>query len=855
MVGAGLIPFDSDKDREGVPPPEPALPPLPDLGAEILRLEKEEAGELPPLPDLDLELERLRAQELPPLPDLTEELARMGQEPAPLPPIPDPDPHHSGSRRPGVLPLPEPGSGSAELPPLPDLGEELRRLELEESESQLPPLPDLNEELKLLESSSQEPSSQEPELPPLPDLSDTLKELEEAERERNLPPLPDLEEELKRFEEPSLPPLPDLNAELERLEREQNIPSTLEVDRVSSTLELRKRSSSTPPSPPGRGTAPQPTGESLELPTPASRSPGLFDDAPGIFDEAPSSDLFDEGPEMGLFDDTRGTGLFAEDSASAPSTGPPTFHLPSPGEAPRSPETDPAPPRPAPSPASELARRPPPSAPVIREAEPVKPSRPAPSMANFEAPEKKRLPRPGAPVIGGAKPPKYHLPSKSDEQAEPHKQTMIINRSEIFKDGPKPEPKTPPKPEPPPAAPVTRLPPQTESPVRKPTESTVIRQVDSTVRRGADGGASSVRRTAAAVKDNAPKVSELKASQQDLAVVTRQLAAMLGAGIPIHSALEFCVDYENSTAQALEEVANKVASGVSVSHALRQYPDVFDGVYVGLVQTGEMSGRLPEILEKLAELLERQVAMRQRLISTMTYPSVLGGVAILGVVGFVYFVLPLITPLFDSLGVDLPLPTRILLAFRTVLPYLAFWVLVMALGWRFFHKRIKNYLNSKPALKRKFDAIPVRAPLIGPTWEKIVTSRVLYAMATMVDVGIGMIQAMARSETAAGNSYVAYRMQRARLALTEGATVYESLSEARVFPEAALQLISVGEEAADLGRMFQYVANYYEEEVEYALDTLASLLEPMIMVVMGLVVGFICVSAALPTIQLLQNFS
>lgn len=340
-----------------------------------------------------------------------------------------------------------------------------------------------------------------------------------------------------------------------------------------------------------------------------------------------------------------------------------------------------------------------------------------------------------------------------------------------------------------------------------------------------------------------------------LAVFTRQMSVMLKSGIQLHSSIAFAAESDPVLRPMLDDVLQKVESGYSFSNAISSSSRSFDPVYVGLVQAGEQSGRLPEMLARLADVLEREIAIRKKMVATITYPAMLLLVCLLGTLGFIFFVLPTLTPLFRDLGVPLPITTRILLASRDfIIPLIILSIGTMTtlyISW----DRITDYVHNRPTLERRLAAIPFRLPVIGGVYEKIVTARVLYSLSTMLDVGITLNQALARSETTAGNALVAYRLSKARFDLADGVGVTDCFKLNELFTPSALYLISAGEEAAKLADMFQYVAKLFDEEVEYALEAATNILEPMIMVVMGLVVGFITISAAAPTIQLLHSFT
>lgn len=344
-------------------------------------------------------------------------------------------------------------------------------------------------------------------------------------------------------------------------------------------------------------------------------------------------------------------------------------------------------------------------------------------------------------------------------------------------------------------------------------------------------------------------------SRQKLSIFTRQMSVMLKAGIQLHMAVQFAADSDPELHEILTEVMRKVESGYTFSAALGDTSRTFDHIYVGLVQSGEMSGRLHDILARLADALEREVELRKRIIAIVTYPLVLLLVCFAGTLGFIFFVLPTLTPLFKELSVDLPLPTKILLSSREWLLPGTLIVALLVFLFYVMRDRIADYIHSKPMLERRLSMIPFHIPVFGQVYDKLVTARVLYSLSTMLDVGITLNQALARTEATAGNALVAFRLSKARLDLADGMGVTDCFRFNQLFTPSALYLISAGEESARLAEMFAFVARIFDEDVEYSLQSAANILEPLIMVVMGMVVGFITIAAALPTIHLLQNFT
>ncbi|MCA9778862.1 MAG: type II secretion system F family protein [Candidatus Eremiobacteraeota bacterium] len=470
----------------------------------------------------------------------------------------------------------------------------------------------------------------------------------------------------------------------------------------------------------------------------------------------------------------------------------------------------------------------------------------SPEEAFEQPPKAKLLPRPMTPPVppplpdqpAAAKPPPVNPPVK--EPARPA--------------SPYPKPAPLPKPEPPP-----EFDPEEASPTGT-VQVGVGTSPDPDTNRAPTAGqrtrSMSYAKQRAEEKAKAEGKKKFKRfSRQKLAIFTRQMSVMLKSGIQLHMAVQFAADSDPELHETLTEVMRKVESGYTFSAALGETSRTFDQIYVGLVQSGEMSGRLYEILARLADALEREVELRKRIVSIVTYPLVLLLVCFAGTLGFIFFVLPTLTPLFKELSVDLPLPTKILLSSREWLLPGTFVVTALAFLFYLTRDRISDYIRSKPMLERRLATIPFHLPIFGQVYEKLITARVLYSLSTMLDVGITLNQALARTEATAGNALVAFRLSKARLDLADGMGVTDCFRFNQLFTPSALYLISAGEESARLAEMFAFVARIFDEDVEYSLQSAASILEPLIMVVMGMVVGFITIAAALPTIHLLQNFT
>lgn len=342
---------------------------------------------------------------------------------------------------------------------------------------------------------------------------------------------------------------------------------------------------------------------------------------------------------------------------------------------------------------------------------------------------------------------------------------------------------------------------------------------------------------------------------EELSIFTRQLSAMIDAGINLPRALDFYSEGENDgdLRKVIGDVANKVISGVRFSHAMRSYPRIFSEVFISLIETGERSGQLSKILQRLADLMEKQLKMRKRVVATLTYPVMLLAVSMLCMGVFIMFILPMMEPMFKGMNIPLPLPTRILLATRLIVGPAVLVLALLGVGYWACRPAIKRYLESHGSLREQLAHWPLKLPVVGNLLRKMATARILYSLATMLDAGMTLVEAISRSSWVAGNYWVFLRMGLVRRLIIDGETVGHAMDVSQVFPQTAVQLVTVGEETSSITVMVKYVADMYDEEVDLALTDMANMMEPVLMGGMGLIVGFIVISAMLPTLQLINN--
>ena len=350
--------------------------------------------------------------------------------------------------------------------------------------------------------------------------------------------------------------------------------------------------------------------------------------------------------------------------------------------------------------------------------------------------------------------------------------------------------------------------------------------------------------------------SSPKVSYEALAVYTRQLATMIEAGISINRCLRFLTQGESQNLNlVLARVAEGVEQGKSLSKSMGEQPRVFNDTYVAMVKAGETSGGLDMALKKLADLMEKVVTMKKRVQSTFAYPAVIFVVCCAVIALFVFYILPLMLPVFISMGVTLPWPTRLLVFVvntardpRIMVPI----GIIMAIG---LYVAITVFRNSKntPQLKYMIDLNILKIPVMGKLLLLNDQSRVLYTMATLLDAGVSLTDVLATLELIAGNQVLTQKLGWARRSMLDGASVFRAFEMHDAFPQTCLQMIKVGEETGNLSDMVRRIGKLYEEDVEIQLDNLASMLEPMIMAFMGTLVGFVAIAAFMPMVELLAN--
>jgi type IV pilus assembly protein PilC len=332
--------------------------------------------------------------------------------------------------------------------------------------------------------------------------------------------------------------------------------------------------------------------------------------------------------------------------------------------------------------------------------------------------------------------------------------------------------------------------------------------------------------------------------QKDLVIFTRQFATMIDAGLPLVQCLEILSGQLDNMAfrEVLAKVKSKVESGSTLADALGDHPKVFDTLYVQLVAAGEIGGILDTILNRLAVYIEKAEKLKGKVKSAMVYPSVVLVVAVGVTIVLLVFVTPTFEKMFKDFGGAMPAPTQVVIDLSKFLQaygvYMIFVVIAIVVGFRTWHA-------SKTG-KDQFDRFIIKTPIFGPLIRKVAVARFTRTLGTMISSGVPILDAMEVVAKTAGNTVIERAIRYTKEKISEGKTIVQPLAETKVFPPMVVQMIGVGEATGAMDQMLTKIADFYDDEVDDAVNALTSLIEPVMMVFLGGVVGGFLVAMYLP---------
>jgi type IV pilus assembly protein PilC len=342
-----------------------------------------------------------------------------------------------------------------------------------------------------------------------------------------------------------------------------------------------------------------------------------------------------------------------------------------------------------------------------------------------------------------------------------------------------------------------------------------------------------------------------KITEKDLTIFTRQLAVMMKAGVPLLQAFDIVGRGHGnpSVGKLLLDIKTDVETGSSLAQAFRKYPLYFDALFCNLVGAGEAAGILDSLLERLATYKEKILAIKGKIKSALFYPIAVIVVALVVTAVIMIFVIPVFKDLFKSFGADLPGPTLVVMAISDFFVANWWWLFAAIFGgvWGFFYSWKRSKL-----VQRFMDRLFLKLPIFGEVIRKAAIARWCRTLATMFAAGVPLVESLDSVAGAAGN-YVYYEAtKRVQAEVSTGTALTAAMTNVGVFPSMVLQMCAIGEESGSLDAMLGKVADFFEQEVDEAVDSLSSLMEPMIMVVLGGLIGTIVVAMYLPIFKMGQ---
>jgi type IV pilus assembly protein PilC len=339
-----------------------------------------------------------------------------------------------------------------------------------------------------------------------------------------------------------------------------------------------------------------------------------------------------------------------------------------------------------------------------------------------------------------------------------------------------------------------------------------------------------------------------RVSRRALAVFTRQFSTMLNAGLPLLTCLEILGKQTESPGlrRVLVEVRGDVEGGLSLADALRRQPKVFDNLYVNMVESGETGGALDVILMRLATYLEKTAALIRKIRGAMIYPAIITLVAIGAIAIMLLFVIPIFAKMFEGVGAELPAMTKLVMGMSA---FLQVWALPLVITFIALVTVINRWHKTESGA-RVLDPIFLKVPILGDLQKKQSIARFSRTLSTLLSSGVPIIDALEITARSSGNSVVEDAILKARTSIKGGENIADPLSKTAVFPPMVTQMIAIGEASGGLDDMLAKVADFYDSEVDQAVENLTNAMEPIIMVVLGGIVGFLVISMYLPIFQL-----
>jgi type IV pilus assembly protein PilC len=338
---------------------------------------------------------------------------------------------------------------------------------------------------------------------------------------------------------------------------------------------------------------------------------------------------------------------------------------------------------------------------------------------------------------------------------------------------------------------------------------------------------------------------------REVVIFTRQFATMINSGLPLVQSLTILAEQtENKNFQAIiSAVLNDIQAGMTLADGMRKHPKVFTELYVNMVAAGEAGGILDIILLRLAQFMEKNDALVRKIKGAMTYPAVMLTVVILATTVLLWKVVPVFATIFLEAGLDLPAPTRMVLALSSFLQNYIFFMVLGIVGLVFLIRRWYRTDTGQLAI----DRFMLHMPVLGDMLRKSAVSRFTRTLGTLVSSGVSILEGLQITARTSGNRVIHDAVMASRASIASGATIAEPLKTSGVFPPMVVQMINVGEQTGGLDDMLSKIADFYDDEVDAAVSALTSILEPIMIVFMGVVIGGMVVAMYMPMFDMIQT--
>ncbi|HNT96686.1 MAG TPA: type II secretion system F family protein [Elusimicrobiales bacterium] len=341
-----------------------------------------------------------------------------------------------------------------------------------------------------------------------------------------------------------------------------------------------------------------------------------------------------------------------------------------------------------------------------------------------------------------------------------------------------------------------------------------------------------------------PKKIKGRVTSKDIVMFSRQLSTLVSAGVPIVQGLSILEQQADNPAfgHVLTQLRGDIESGLSIAEGMRKHPKAFTDLYVAMIKAGEIGGILDTILERLSAYLENSEALKAKVKSAMMYPAVVLSAAALITVFLIVFVIPIFKDIFGGFGAELPFLTQVIIDISDLLR--KYIILLLLLGGGVFWG-LKKWAATEKG-QRKIDDVALKLPIFGILLKKVAVAKFTRTLGTLIKSGVPILQGLETVAQTAGNKVIEEAINQSRDSIKEGGRISDPLRKAGIFPPMVIQMISVGEETGALDNMLTKIADFYDQEVDTAVKGLTSMIEPLIMIILGVVIGTIVIAMMMP---------